>query len=98
MHGRSTGLNERPLPEEELMVCVVEKPLALHAKVRSPRPCIQNGPLRHDSEYMREGTANPSAGLRRRRAGTSPRYSEPQLAELADLPVEMLPTWFLEKD
>jgi transposase len=85
------ALYERPLSEEEPVVCVDEKPVVLHAEVRPPRPLRPGRVLRRDSEYKRAGTANvfcgvePKAGrhfTRATRNRCSPRFAD-YLVEIA---------------
>jgi transposase len=49
---------ERPLHPTEPVVCLDEKPVTLHAEVRSPRPATPGHIAKRDSEYARCGTAN----------------------------------------
>ncbi len=49
---------ERPLNPAEPVVCLDEKPVALHAEVRDPRPATPGHIAKRDSEYERCGTAN----------------------------------------
>ena len=49
---------EKPYQADEPVVCLDEKPIALHADVRSPLPAKPGKPLRPDNEYKRCGTAN----------------------------------------
>ena len=49
---------ERPLNSSEPVVCLDEKPVALHAEVRPPRPPKPGHVAKCDSEYERRGTAN----------------------------------------
>ena len=57
------ALYEKPLSEREPVVCVDEKPVALHADVRPPRPMRPGRITRRDSEYERCGTANVFCGV-----------------------------------
>ncbi|MGH9615254.1 MAG: IS630 family transposase [Acidobacteriaceae bacterium] len=57
------ALYEKPLSEKEPVVCVDEKPVALHADVRPPRPMRPGQVARRDSEYRRCGTANVFCGV-----------------------------------
>ncbi len=57
------ALYEKPLSEKEPVVCVDEKPVALHADVRPPRPMRPGRIARRDSEYRRCGTANVFCGV-----------------------------------
>ena len=48
---------ERPYDPTQPVVCLDEKPLTLHADVRSPTPAAPGREARFDSEYQRCGTA-----------------------------------------
>lgn len=78
-------LYEKPLSEKELVVCVDEKPVVLHADVRPPRPTRPRRIARRDSEYKRQGTANvlcreqPKAGKHFTKA--TPNRSSPEFAD-----------------
>ena len=52
------ALYERPYDPQEPVVCVDEKPVALHADVRPARPARPGHLAKRDSEYTRHGTAN----------------------------------------
>jgi hypothetical protein len=49
---------ERPYNPEEPVICLDEKPVTLHAEVRSATPAVPGREARRDSEYKRCGTAN----------------------------------------
>ena len=49
---------ERPYDPANPMVCLDEKPVTLHADVRSPTLATPGREARLDSEYQRRGTAN----------------------------------------
>ena len=49
---------ERPYDPREPVVCLDEKPVALHADVRAPRPARPGHLAKRDTEYVRCGTAN----------------------------------------
>jgi hypothetical protein len=49
---------EKPYDPNEPVVCLDEKPITLHADVRSPSPAQPGREARQDSEYERRGTAN----------------------------------------
>jgi transposase len=49
---------EQPYDPEEPVVCLDEKPIALHADVRPPSAAMPGREARQDSEYERCGTAN----------------------------------------
>ena len=49
---------EKPYRVDKPVVCLDEKPIALHADVRSSRPMRPGKPARPDNEYKRCGTAN----------------------------------------
>jgi hypothetical protein len=63
-------LYERPYENARPLVCFDEKPVELHAPVRSPLPIGCAKPKRRDDEYKRGGTRNvflclePKAGQR----------------------------------
>jgi len=52
------ALYERPYDRREPVVCLDEKPVALHDDVRPPRPARPGHLAKRDSEYRRCGTAN----------------------------------------
>jgi transposase len=52
------GLYERPYNAREPVVCLDEKPVALHADVRPVRPARPGHLAKRDSEYRRCGMAN----------------------------------------
>jgi hypothetical protein len=57
------ALYEKPLSEEEPVVCIDEKPVMLQEDLRPPLP-VRPGPLaRRDYEYKRRGTANVFCGV-----------------------------------
>ena len=49
---------EKPYDPAEPVVCFDEKPVTLHADVRTPMPAKPGRELRRDNEYQRRGTAN----------------------------------------
>jgi len=49
---------EQPYHRREPVVCLDEKPVSLHAEVRSPRPARPGQLAKRDNEYRRCGTAN----------------------------------------
>src|SRR5215471_10579628 len=51
-------LYERPYDQEPPVVCLDEKPIALHADVRPASPAAPGREARRDNEYERCGTAN----------------------------------------
>ena len=78
------ALYERPYDPEEPVVCLDEKPVALHADVRAPRPARPGHLAKRDNEYRRCGTANlfavvePKAG--RHFTAATPNRSAQQFA------------------
>ena len=54
---------EKPLSDEEPVVCIDEKPVVLHADIRPGRPMRPGQIARHDCEYQRRGTANVFCGV-----------------------------------
>ena len=51
-------LYERPYNPREPVMCLDEKPVSLHADVRTPRPARPGHVAKRDNEYRRCGTAN----------------------------------------
>jgi hypothetical protein len=49
---------EQPYDPEEPVLCLDEKPIALHADIRPPSAAMPGREARQDSEYERCGTAN----------------------------------------
>lgn len=76
---------EKPLSQEEPVVCVDEKPVVLHAEVRPLRPMQPGQVLRRDCEYERRGTANAFCGVEpkagRHYIRVTPNRSSPYFAE-----------------
>ncbi len=54
---------EKPLSEQEPVVCVDEKPVVLHQEIRPPLALRPGCVARRDSEYQRCGTANVFCGV-----------------------------------
>lgn len=52
------ALYERPYRAEEPVICLDEKPVSLHAEVRTPRPARPGHVAKRDTDYRRCGTAN----------------------------------------
>jgi hypothetical protein len=52
------ALYEKPYDARKPVVCLDEKPVALHAEVRPPRPARPGHLAKRDNEYLRCGTAN----------------------------------------
>ena len=79
------ALYEKPLSEEEPVVCIDEKPVVLHADLRPPRPMYPGRTLRRDSEYERRGTANAFCGVEPKAGRHYPRVtpdrSSPEFAD-----------------
>lgn len=80
------ALYEKPYNAQEPVVCLDEKPVSLHAEVRSARPARPGHLAKRDSEYRRCGTANlfavvePKAGRHFTRATAN--RSAPQFARV----------------
>ena len=51
-------LYARPMPPNELLICVDEKSKQLLTHSRAPLPMRSGSPLRQDYEYVRGGTCN----------------------------------------
>jgi hypothetical protein len=56
-------LYEKPLSEEEPVVCIDEKPVVLHQDLRAPLAVRPGRLARRDYEYKRCGTANVFCGV-----------------------------------
>jgi len=77
---------EKPYDPKQPVVCLDEKPIALHADVRPASPAAPGREARRDNEYKRCGTANvfcavePKAG--RHFTFPTPDRSAPELAQV----------------
>jgi len=89
------AIYEKPYEADEPVVCLDEKPIALHEDVRPPLPAKPGKPVRPDNEYKRCGTANvfgivePKGG-RHFTTATSNR-SAPQFARVVKTVVHQYP-------
>lgn len=89
------ALYERPYDPREPVVCLDEKPVSLHAEVRSPRPARPGHLAKRDNEYRRCGTANlfaivePKAG--RHLTHATPNRSAAQFAQAVERMVRAYP-------
>ncbi len=84
------ALYEKPLSEEEPVVCIDEKPVVLHADLRPPRPMSPGRTLRRDCEYERRGTANAFCGVEPKAGRHYPRVTpDRSSAEFADYLLEI---------
>ena len=78
---------EKPYDPKQPVVCLDEKPIALHADVRPASPAVPGREARRDNEYKRCGTANvfcavePKAG--RHFTFPTPDRSAPEFAQVA---------------
>lgn len=76
---------EKPLTDQEPVVCIDEKPVVLHADVRPARPLKPGHEVRRDSEYERRGTANVFCGVEakagRHFTKATPDRSSPEFAD-----------------
>lgn len=66
------ALYEKPLSEEEPVVCIDEKPVVLHADLRPAIPMQPGRMLRRDCEYKRCGTVNTFCGVEPKQAAVYP--------------------------
>ena len=57
------GLYEKPFCERTPVLCIDEKPVVLHAHIRSPIAMKPGRVARRDYEYQRCGTANVFCGI-----------------------------------
>src|SRR3989454_8297771 len=86
---------EKPYDATQPVVCLDEKPIALHADVRSPIPAKPGKPAKQDNEYERCGTANvfgvvePKAG--RHFTTATPNRSGAEFARMVGHVVEQYP-------
>lgn len=89
------ALYERPYNPREPVVCFVEKPVALHAEARPPRPARAGHAAKRDNEYRRCGTASifgivePKAG--RHLSRMTPTRSGAEFAHAIDALVAAYP-------
>jgi transposase len=76
---------EKPLSDEEPVVCIDEKPVVLHADVRPGRPMRPGQIAHYDCEYKRRGTANVFCGVQpkagRHFTKVTPTRSSPEFAD-----------------
>jgi transposase len=86
---------EKPYDPQEPVVCLDEKPVALHRDLRPPSPAEPGRPAKRDYEYERCGTANifcavePQAG--RHFTWPTPDRSGPQFARVLERLVHAYP-------
>ena len=76
---------EKPLSDDEPVICVDEKPVVLHEDTRPPIPMQPGQVARRDYEYKRCGTANVFCGIEPK-AGVhftkvTPTRSSPEFAD-----------------
>jgi hypothetical protein len=84
-------LYERPLSEEEPVVCIDEKPVVLHHDIRTPLPARPGRLARRDYEYKRCGTANVFCGVEPKAGRHFPKATPTRsAAEFADYLVEIV--------
>lgn len=90
------ALYEKPLSEEEPVVCIDEKPVLLHRDIRAPKAARPGHVARRDYEYKRCGTANVFCGIEPK-AGVhftkvTPTRSSPEFADFILQIAEHYPT------
>lgn len=84
-------LYEKPLSEEEPVVCIDEKPVALHRDTCAPRPARPGYAARRDYEYKRCGTANVFCGVEPKAGRHFPKPTATRsAAEFTDYLVEIV--------
>jgi len=86
---------EKPYHSAEPVVCLDEKPVTLHAEVRSPIPMAPGKIAKRDNEYKRCGTANVFCGVEPK-AGRhftlpTPNRSAPEFAKALETIVDNYP-------
>lgn len=85
------ALYEKPLSEEEPVVCIDEKPVVLHRDIRAPLPARPGHVARCDYEYKRCGTANIFCGVEPKAGRHFPKPTATRsAAEFADYLVEIV--------
>jgi hypothetical protein len=85
------ALYEKPLSEEEPVVCIDEKPVVLHEDIRAPLPAQPGRAARRDYEYRRRGTANVFCGVEPKAGRHFPKPTPTRsAAEFADYLVEIV--------
>jgi hypothetical protein len=85
------ALYEKPLSEEEPVVCIDEKPVVLHQDIRAPQPARPGKLARRDYEYKRCGTANVFCGVEPKTGRHFPKPTATRsAAEFADYLVEIV--------
>jgi transposase len=85
------ALYEKPLSEEEPVVCIDEKPVVLHRNIRAPKPARPGHVARRDYEYKRCGTANVFCGVEPKAGRHFPKPTATRsAAEFADYLVEIV--------
>jgi transposase len=85
------ALYEKPLSEEEPVVCIDEKPVVLHRDVRAPLPATPGRAARCDYEYKRCGTANVFCGVEPKAGRHFPKPTPTRsAAEFADYLLEIV--------
>ena len=85
------ALYEKPLSEEEPVVCIDEKPVVLHRDIRAPKPARPGHVARRDYEYKRCGTANVFCGVEPKAGRHFPKPTATRsAAEFADYLVEIV--------
>jgi transposase len=85
------ALYEKPLSEEEPVVCIDEKPVVLHRDIRAPLPARPGHLARRDYEYKRCGTANVFCGVEPKAGRHFPKPTPNRsAAQFADYLVEIV--------
>ncbi len=85
------ALYEKPLSEEEPVVCIDEKPVVLHRDTRAMKPAHPGYVARRDYEYKRCGTANVFCGVEPKAGRHYPKPTTTRsAAELAGYLVEII--------
>jgi transposase len=85
------ALYERPLSEEEPVVCIDEKPVVLHRDIRALKPARPGHVARRDYEYKRCGMANVFCGVEPKAGRHFPKPTATRsAAEFADYLVEIV--------
>jgi hypothetical protein len=84
-------LYEKPLSEQEPVVCIDEKPVVLHQDIRAPPEARPGRLARRDYQYRRGGTANVFCGVEPKAGRHFPRPAPTRsAAEFADYLLEII--------
>ena len=84
---------EKPYDPKQPVVCLDEKPIALHADVRPASPAAPGREARRDNEYKRCGTANVSISKITSGLNSRPSQSWTVMVEAMNPELPPVDTW-----